>query len=147
MAKPGSDAARDLAAMSRAAAEIRREIPAGIKADLLWKIEGQLGLRCGGCGRRIKVGFQFTKIDVVLIADHPKADVLKLSACDRDDCDFAEEARKGADVVEMVEYAWLVDVDEERPGEDTTPAATESGVFPAGSGAEPEGNGSTPASE
>jgi hypothetical protein len=64
-------------------------------------MELQLGLRCGGCGRRVGMGFRFKSFDVR--SDMP---IVQLIACVRDDCDFAEQARVDADVMEMVEYAW-----------------------------------------
>lgn len=64
-------------------------------------IELKQGMRCSGCGRRIGIGMEFTSID-------PRADqpVIKLAACSREDCEFMEECREGATVMQMVEYAW-----------------------------------------
>lgn len=64
-------------------------------------LEEQLGARCMGCGRRITMGMQFTSVDV----RHEKP-VQRLTACMREDCDFAEQCRDGATFVEMVEFAW-----------------------------------------
>lgn len=109
MAKPGSDEARKLAAMARGAADLGGgELPESMVEKLREQAEGQLGMRCGGCKRRIGVGLQFTRIDFVVEKGQPTVDVQRLSACNgADGCDFAEEARKGADVIEMVEFAWL----------------------------------------
>lgn len=65
-------------------------------------LEGELGARCKGCGRRITIGIQFTSID-------PRAErpVMRLAACNREDCDFAEQCRDGATYMEMIEFAWL----------------------------------------
>lgn len=108
MAKPGTDEARALAAMSRQAADIPRSIPEEMQTHMRFIVEGQRGQRCGGCQRRITIGFQFQRVELVMGQDGaPIADIQRLSACNRDDCDFADEARKNADFCEMVEYAWL----------------------------------------
>lgn len=59
------------------------------------------GLRCGGCGRRLGIGFRFTSID-----PRSRQPIVKLSACSRADCGFAAQCREGATLVEFVEYAW-----------------------------------------
>lgn len=65
-------------------------------------LELQLGMRCGGCGRRIGIGIKFTSISV-----RKQSPVSKLSACDREDCGFAEEARDGGTVMEVFQLVWL----------------------------------------
>lgn len=111
MAKPGQGAADEmarLAAMSRRAADIPVAAPAEVVARIMPRAEGQLGMRCGGCEQRIGVGFQFTRIEVVMQEGKPTVDVTKLSACNGENgCDFAMEARAGATVMEMVEFVWL----------------------------------------
>lgn len=80
----------------------RAALSDGEARDAQEMLELRMGMRCGGCGRRIGLGFKFASLD-------PRATepVLKLSACNRLDCDFAESARDGATVMEMVEFAWL----------------------------------------
>lgn len=117
MAKPGQQAAAEmarLAAMSRQAADLASgEAPAELREKLIPQIEGQLGLRCQGCGERIGVGFKFTRVGLSIEDGKPVADVTYLAACNGDaGCDFAARAREAATVVEMVEFVWL---DEEEP--------------------------------
>jgi hypothetical protein len=118
MAKPGRQAREEmarLAAMSRQAAEIAVPVPEQLAAGLRRQAEGQLGMRCSGCGERIGVGFQFTRIDVEVVEGRPTVDVTRLSACNgANGCEFAMQAREGAMVMEMVEFVWL-DGDDDRP--------------------------------
>lgn len=101
MAKPGSDDARRL---QRGAVDLAQR---GMSDEQAAKVQEQLelgaGMRCRGCGRRIGIGFHFTSID----PREPGNEVLKLAACSREDCDFAERARDGGTCMELVEYAWL----------------------------------------
>lgn len=102
MAKPGSHDARrvangagvDLSAAAMSDDQAREEQK---------KMELLLGFRCAGCEQRIRAGFEFTSLD----PRDPQKPVMKLAACARDDCDFAERAREGAHVVEMREFRWL----------------------------------------
>lgn len=113
MARPGdrAGARRDvLGAMAARVPDLgRRELPPEMAQRTRAHVETQLGMRCGGCGKRIGVGFQFTRIDVVIgEGGAPSGDVLRLSACNgADGCEFADSARENADVVEMVEFVWL----------------------------------------
>lgn len=109
MAKPGSDAARELAGMARRAADLGGgDVPEALVPQLAVKAEGQLGMRCSGCGERIGVGLKFTRIDYVMSEGKPTVDVSYLAACNgADGCNFANEARAGADVMEMIEFVWL----------------------------------------
>lgn len=66
-------------------------------------LELKAGARCSGCGRRITVGFAFTSLD----PRDAEAPVMRIAACSRDDCDFAEEAKDGGTFMEMVEFAWV----------------------------------------
>jgi hypothetical protein len=96
-----------LAAMSRIAKDLG-VVPEQVEATLIEQAEGKLGMRCTGCQQRIGVGFKFTRIDVTLHEGRPTVDVQYLSACNgADGCDFAQKARSGADVIEMVEFVWL----------------------------------------
>lgn len=109
MAKPGSAEAARLAAMARAAADLGG---GALSGEMQYKgrvaAESQLGMRCGGCGERIGVGLQFTRIDVVLRDGKPAVDVARLSSCNgADGCDYADKARVDADVIEMVEFVWV----------------------------------------
>lgn len=111
MAKPGphgNEERRRLAALARNAVELGGGELSGAAADKARrKAEQQLGLRCGGCGGRIGVGFEFTRIDIVVTDGRPGADVQRLSACNgAEGCDFATKAREDADSVRMVENVW-----------------------------------------
>jgi hypothetical protein len=112
MAKPGQGARDEmarLAAMSREAADLSSgPAPPELVERLRPQIEGQLGMRCAGCGERIGVGFKFTQVGVSIVEGKPTADVAYLSACNGDSgCNFAAEAREHATAVEMVEFVWL----------------------------------------
>lgn len=126
MAKPGSNGARKVSAGGAVDLGKRTPVPEALEREGRANAEANLGMRCGGCGKRIGVGLQFTRIDIVRGDDgRPVADVLKLSACNgADGCDFAAKAREGADVVEMVEFVWLVG-EEPVGGEQALPDAVQ----------------------
>lgn len=111
MAKPGSDAVRQIAASGAVDLSKRPVQHASPEvAELVRRAaEGQLGMRCAGCHERITIGFQFTRIDVLVGASgRPEVDVQRLAACNgANGCDFAEEAKDGAHAMEMIEFAWL----------------------------------------
>lgn len=79
---------------------------AGMSDAQAWRAQAEfelaLGMRCHGCGRRISFGLRFVSIDV----RDAKAPAVYRVACNRMDCDFAEQCREGADAMEMVEFAW-----------------------------------------
>lgn len=106
MAKPGSNGARMLSGRDLSSAGLTDLQARKVQEE----VELRQGMRCSGCGRRITVGFQFTSID-------PRASVaiMKLSACARDDCGFAEDCREGATFMEMVEFAWLDEMAADAP--------------------------------
>lgn len=125
MAKPGQQAKEEmarLAAMSRQAADLggARELPPKVAETVRRQAEGQLGMRCNGCGERVGVGFRFTRIEVGVGDDGvPAVDVAHVAACNGDSgCDFAARARAAADVVEMVEFVWLDEGRESSNAED-----------------------------
>lgn len=107
MAKPGSaDAGRIAAGMANAHGAVdlgARAMTDEQAAEIGSELELATGMRCFGCGRRVAMGFRFTSID----PREPERAVMELTACNRQDCDFALHARRGAIAVEMVEYAWL----------------------------------------
>jgi hypothetical protein len=111
MANPGSDQARKLAAMSRRAADLSsaKALPPKIEAQALVDAELRLNMRCGGCKERIGVGLVFSRFEVGATEEgRPVVNRMRMGACNGSNgCDFAAKARKGADVVEMVEYVWL----------------------------------------
>lgn len=74
-------------------------------------MELRAGMRCGGCGRRITMGYQFTS----LAPRDAAAPVIRLSACAREDCEYAMVLRDGATVMEMVEFAWLDELGADAP--------------------------------
>lgn len=87
--------ARDLSALKMSEEEAR---------EAQEVVEHKLGARCNGCGRRITMGFKFTSLDV---RDSKGRVVVTMSACTREDCDFAERCKDGATFMEMVEFAWV----------------------------------------
>lgn len=112
MAKPGRQAKEEmarLAAMSRNAADLGGgSVPEALRERLLAQAEGQLGMRCAGCGERITVGFKFTQVDVQVVDGNPVIDGAVLSACNgAGGCDFANKARENASCMEMIEFVWL----------------------------------------
>lgn len=125
MAKPGSDAARDLSRMARQAHDLGdRKIPEEVAEALCAAEEVRTGMRCAGCGERIGVGFRFTRVEALI---HPKthepmAASMIVGACNgAAGCDFADEARSGASAAEMVEYLWLDGLGRPPRPEDATP--------------------------
>lgn len=128
MAKPGSAEAARLSGLSRTATDLSKAqtVPAAVAEKVLESTERRLGLRCAGCGERIRgPGFLFTRIDAVMSEGKPSGDVVRLSACSgSDDCDFAMRARDGATVMELVEYVWLDELPPDGGGEQA-PAAEE----------------------
>lgn len=109
MAKPGSNHARRIA--QNGSVDLSR---AGMSDAQAWaaqaKVELMQGKRCSGCGKRIGLGFEFTSIDVT----NPEP-VIRLAACTRHDCDFAERAREGATYMEAVEIVWFDDAGIDAP--------------------------------
>lgn len=110
MAKPGSDAARQI---SGNAEDLSRLRMSDEEAQLATEaLEIARGLRCSGCGRRVKRGFHFFSISV-----KDKKPLMRMVACSRDDCGFAAACREGGTYVEQVEFAWL-----DAAGADAPPA-------------------------
>jgi len=110
MAKPGSNAAREI---SGKATDLTRLAMSDDDARAATEmLEISQGLRCEGCGKRIKRGFHFTSIAVK--EEHP---ALRLAACSREECSYATACRTGATYVEQKEFVWL-----DEAGEDAEPA-------------------------
>jgi hypothetical protein len=121
MAKPGSSAAAaiaggvDLGAVKAAQASI----PPEKAADVQRKAELSKKMRCAGCGERIGTGFRFHKFTAIRDPDSGQviAGHAIVAACNGHGaggtCDFAEHARRAAQVVEVVEFAWLDEPPEE----------------------------------
>lgn len=103
MAKAGSNDARRIANGHGAADLTLAGLSDAQAQEFQEAIELKNGWRCSGCGRRIGVGFQFTSV----APRDPEAPMVRLSACSRDDCGFAEKCRDGATVMELVEFVWL----------------------------------------
>lgn len=76
--------------------------------------ELQAGMRCVGCGERVTIGIRFTQFKPVLREGRPFVERHSVTACSRKDCSYASETAPLADVMEMVEFAWL---DEQAPRE------------------------------
>jgi hypothetical protein len=110
MAKPGSE---DAAAISSGLAVDLSRLGKGKPLDLQrLELERKLGMRCGGCKRRITVGFEFVTFAVVEL----KGAVDKLAAprtyaCTHDDCDYAQRVAPHANAMRQIEWAYL---DEQR---------------------------------
>lgn len=64
------------------------------------------GMRCGGCGRRIRIGVSILAFVAEFAGGKPQMKPRKRAACSRDDCDYAQTEAKSADVMEMIEFAW-----------------------------------------
>jgi hypothetical protein len=88
---------------------LRRETPLlgpeGVKARRIAELGA--GMRCVGCGERITIGIRFTRFDPVLREGRPAVDTIVTQACSRKDCNYAQETAPRADVMEMIEFAWL----------------------------------------
>jgi hypothetical protein len=102
MAKPGSNGARRIAGGARAVDLTIKTISDEEARRVQEMLEHKLGARCNGCGRRITMGLKFTSLD-----PRDTQPVITMSACNRQDCDFAETCRPGATFMEMIEFAWL----------------------------------------
>lgn len=110
MAKPGSSAARQIS--GKATDLTRLALSDDYARAATEMLEISQGLRCEGCGKRIKRGFHFTSIAV-----KEERPALRLAACSRDECSYATVCRPGATYVEQKEFVWLDDA-----GEDAEPA-------------------------
>lgn len=108
MAKPGTKDAAHIAAGAVDLAELKPLDPE-VESRIRQQAEEQLDRRCGGCARRVGIGFKFTKMDIYMGSDaKPQVDVMHIVACaGDDDCNFAAACREEADSVEMIEYVWL----------------------------------------
>jgi hypothetical protein len=69
------------------------------------------GMRCGGCRRRITLGFRFVNFRAELGRRSGRGVIEKQEtfACTRADCDYAMKAAQKSVAVSKVEYAWLDD--------------------------------------
>lgn len=110
MAKPRSNGARQLSGQAKDLARLRMTDEEAREATEM--LEMSQGLRCEGCGKRIKRGFHFTSIAV-----KEEAPALRLAACSREECSYATACRTGATYVEQKEFVWL-----DEAGEDAEPA-------------------------
>lgn len=111
MAKPGSNGARRIA--REGVVDLSNAKMSDLQARRLEEdIELAAGQRCSGCGRRIRLGFKFTSVDV-----RARDPIMKLAACSRDDCDFAAKCRPDATLMEQIEHVWL-----DENGPDAPPA-------------------------
>lgn len=88
--------------------------------EALAMLEMANGLRCNGCGRRITTGLQFTSF-----APREQAPAIRLAACSRADCRYAERCREGGTYMEMVEYVWLDEYGYDAPPSKSFTAARE----------------------
>lgn len=96
---------------AKAAAMLGRETPlVGAEArDGRVYAERAAGMRCAGCGERIETGFRFTHFEPVLARGQRTVNTKVVSACSREECDFADRVRQGASAAELLEFAWLDD--------------------------------------
>lgn len=124
MAKPGSKGARSIAQTGVDLSKLKALSPE-VEAQALVEAETKLGMRCTGCGQRIGMGFKFSALEAIP-GENGKPEVVRMSmsACEGiEGCDFAEQARKGATCVEMVEFVWLdSDGEPEEQAAEGTPA-------------------------
>lgn len=77
-------------------------------AEAIRVAELENGMRCGGCHRRIRVGFRFTKFSVQVVEGAAVIAREVANACSRDDCAYGDHVSSAQpQVVEPIEYAWL----------------------------------------
>lgn len=120
MAKPGSDAARQLTGaqankqlrqMASRALDLNtlRGVEKDAAEQMLVDAEEKLGLRCVGCGRRITTGVRFRRLSVeVGEGGRPFVASLVVACClTNEDCVSAGVMRDGATCAEMFEVAWF----------------------------------------
>jgi hypothetical protein len=87
--KPGRQAREnrgeiaELGRMSRVAHDLSQgKLPPGHALKMLREAEQQLGLRCDGCGERVRIGFKFRQLQATVVEGGPTVDVLAMTACD-----------------------------------------------------------------
>lgn len=111
MAKPGSDAARRIVGKGVDLSQARLTDEQAAEAKELMELRS--GMRCHGCGRRLTRGYRFTRINPR--ATTPAGLAVRLSACTRDDCDYAMIVKEDATAMEFVEFAWLDELGVDAP--------------------------------
>lgn len=81
-------------------------------------LERRLGMRCGGCRRRIGLGFEFVMFAVVEVKGaRDRLAAPKTYACSREDCDYAEKCMRESNAVKQIEWSYLDELRGERiPG-------------------------------
>jgi hypothetical protein len=104
MAKPGSAAARAIAGGAKVL-ERRSEMPETLAAQAQRAAETHKGMRCDGCGLRISGGIRFTRFMPEMVDGKPTVTNFVVHACNA--CDYANDARQGAHVAEMIEFVWF----------------------------------------
>lgn len=90
----------------------------GAAADAaIQQFEVKVGMRCVGCGERVQKGWEFCKVTPIMQGNQPTLQVQSVVACDREECDFAEEAAKVSRARRRVEWEWLIDQTEDEAGQ------------------------------
>ena len=106
MAKPGRDAAAFLGAVGGV---VDLSQPTPTLDEQRMEHERKAGMRCGGCKRRITLGFEF----VVFVEAHPGAlATSRTYACNGEGgCEYAAIVAQNANAMRPIEWAYL---DEQR---------------------------------
>jgi hypothetical protein len=101
MAKPGSP---DAARLTRQPVE-----DASPEARSFGEVEA--GLRCAGCGERVRKGWEFTVVRVLRdptdLSGKRVTGIKTVIACGREECDYAFRAGKEATAMRQVAYMFL----------------------------------------
>lgn len=121
MAKPGSRAA---AALSGA---VDLGKPRTSLDEQRIELERKAGMRCGGCKRRITLGFEF--VTFVVVEHRGTADRLATArtyACSHEECDYATICAPNSNAMRPIEWAYP----DEHRGEAITGAADPAAEFP-----------------
>lgn len=73
--------------------------------------ETQAQLRCGGCGARLKKGFEFITVEVVQnpVTLDKAVGVFRKVACVRPECGYAVKCAETATAIRKLEYLFLDD--------------------------------------
>lgn len=77
--------------------------------------EMNAGMRCGGCGRRITLGFKFTAFRTEYVEGQATAVAIVKSACTRPECDHAGKLQAASSAAEAVEFAWFDEAGADAP--------------------------------
>lgn len=104
MAKPGSKQAAALNGLGRAVDLSKRQKPLD---EQRIEQETKLGMRCGGCKRRMDSGYEFIVFAVVEVKGAgDKLAAPRQYACAREDCDYRDRIAREANAMRSI-TPWL----------------------------------------